>query len=939
MCCASGFLVKKSAQLPTIIVKLNNLRCTALIDSGCSRTIVSSKIVKKFESVSESVVMMDGTETKCCKIGEVNFSIQDVEFSVNCFVLDILPGYDVLIGMDIISYLGGVYICKEGVNFLTDGMSSAVLKQDKVVCAVGGDVCRNLKIVDQDFSVDFDGESWNAKWKWKEGGLEPNLTNKVSNYRIPEDIKDKFDTEIEEWIANGWLKKYHGSVSGIIPLMAVNQVNKGKVRPVLDYRELNQYVSAHTADSDVCGEKLRNWRKMGSNLSIVDLRKAYLQINIDESFWKYQVVKFKGQYYTLTRLGFGLNVAPKIMSAVLKKVLSLEPKISSATDSYIDDIIVNNDIVSGEEVVIFLRKYGLDAKPPEKIENARVLGLRLVKKDDELIWKRDNDYILEEEKEDSSESPTKRKIFSICGKLIGHFPVAGWLRPACSFLKRLTNETNWDECIDGHTFSILKDILSRIKEKDPVTGSWEVNRSDRGTVWVDASNLAIGVVVVIDGKLVEDASWIRQRDDNIHINISELEAVIKGINLALKWNLNKLDLMTDSASVNGWLKSLINRDQPIRVKGIGEALVRRRMQIIIETIISYDLDITITLVKSQDNKADQLTRVPKKWMKQDYCCSADTKLKEGNVIRDSHEEHHLGVNRTLYIAKSQNPNATIDKKQVENVISNCERCKSVDPAPVRWDHGTLDVPHVWKRLACDVTHYRKQLYLSVIDCGPSRFAIWKKISTESAAPYEIEEIFRERGPPAEFLTDNGKIFRSEKMKRVCSKWQVELMFRCANRPSGNGIVERNHRTVKRMAARSKSNILDMVYWYNVSPKDNVEDSSVPMNGVYVYERTFPNLKQDRGKVATKNSAFYVGQRVYVKPKNARCTDEWPIRKVSNVRNDLTVEIDHIPRHVADIRPVGENDSTEDHEDHESEVDQRRPERTRYKPMRYINEAD
>ena len=35
------------------------------------------------------------------------------------------------------------------------------------------------------------------------------------------------------------------------------QPNKGKIRPVLDFRELNQYVSSHTAESEVCSSKLR----------------------------------------------------------------------------------------------------------------------------------------------------------------------------------------------------------------------------------------------------------------------------------------------------------------------------------------------------------------------------------------------------------------------------------------------------------------------------------------------------------------------------------------------------------------------------------------------------------------------------------------------------------------------------------------------------------
>ena len=44
-------------------------------------------------------------------------------------------------------------------------------------------------------------------------------------------------------------------MAGIIPLLAVVQPTKNKVRPVMDYRELNDFVECHTGDDmvAVCG--------------------------------------------------------------------------------------------------------------------------------------------------------------------------------------------------------------------------------------------------------------------------------------------------------------------------------------------------------------------------------------------------------------------------------------------------------------------------------------------------------------------------------------------------------------------------------------------------------------------------------------------------------------------------------------------------------------
>jgi hypothetical protein len=241
-------------------------------------------------------------------------------------------------------------------------------------------------------------------------------------------MNSAFDAEVEEWIRCGWLRPYAGDYDGVIPLLAVMQVNKGgKVRPVMDYREVNQYVSSHTGESVVIGDKLRRWRKMGTNLKILDARKAYLKL--------------------LTRLEFGLSVAPKIMTAIANAVLATSEDLKAGTDSYIDDIIVNEDVVQCSRVQHVLEKYGLDAKPPEALIGSRILGLRIIEegKRGRPMWSRDN--VLEEPQFELS----KREVFSYCGKLVAHYPIAGWLRPACSFIKRSANNQNWDEGVNETT--------------------------------------------------------------------------------------------------------------------------------------------------------------------------------------------------------------------------------------------------------------------------------------------------------------------------------------------------------------------------------------------------------------------------------------------------------------------------------------------------------
>ena len=56
---------------------------------------------------------------------------------------------------------------------------------------------------------------------------------------------------------------------------------------------------------------------------------------------------------------------------------------------------------------------------------------------------------------------------------------------------------------------------------------------------------------------------------------------------------------------------------------------------------------------------------------------------------------------------------------------------------------------------------------------------------------------------------------------------------------------------------------------------------------------------------TPSVLFSVGMKVLVKPNSTRCTSEWEEGTMTHVRNGLVVEVDGIPRHIADVRRLGD----------------------------------
>jgi hypothetical protein len=265
-------------------------------------------------------------------------------------------------------------------------------------------------------------------------------------------------------------------------------------------------------------------------------------------------------------------------------------------------------------------------------------------------------------------------------------------------------------------------------------------------------------------------------------------------------------------------------------------------------------------------------------------------------LREQHDSHHLGVDRTLHLALERF-GSSVSKKDVEEVVKECHVCRRVDPAPVRWETGHVDVDEDWYRLATDITHYKGVPYLTVIDCGPSRLAIWRRLTNESssAVSKQLDHIFCERGAPVEMLSDNGPCYRS--LNSLLEKWGINQIYSCAYRASGNGLIERNHRTIKRMLARSGGTVNDMLYWYNNSPH---ADGVVPFRKLFSYEPQKP-VATEGAKRDTSLNPYKVGDQVYVKPANVRCTSVWKVGNITALVSNTAVKVDNMTRHVGDIR--------------------------------------
>ena len=177
--------------------------------------------------------------------------------------------------------------------------------------------------------------------------------------------------------------------------------------------------------------------------------------------------------------------------------------------------------------------------------------------------------------------------------------MSGWLCVAVAFVKWRANAvtTGWDdETQDPMLRRMLDEIVMRSSQTDPRRGDWCANGQEV-TVWVDASSLATGVAIEYDGAIIEDASWLRPVHADKHINLAELDAVLRGINLALHWKASVIHLRTGLACVHRWISDTLSGKARVRTKVASEMLIRWRLSTLQELAAEYRLTIDVALIK------------------------------------------------------------------------------------------------------------------------------------------------------------------------------------------------------------------------------------------------------------------------------------------------------------------------------------------------------
>jgi len=144
-----------------------------------------------------------------------------------------------------------------------------------------------------------------------------------------------------------------------------------------------------------------------------------------------------------------------------------------------------------------------------------------------------------------------------------------------------------------------------------------------------------------------------------------------------------------------------------------------------------------------------------------------------------------------------------------------------------------------------------------------------------------------------------------------------LILSSAYRSKGNGVAERSHKTITRMAARTGKSVEMCIFWYNVT---HGHRRCSPYESLFGVKPRIPGVRATRTEVTrvpspshqdmpdrrVESNPFEIGDEVYLKPVNAKCDQLWTgPHRVTAVKSNVTVEIgeDGITRHISYLRKV------------------------------------
>ena len=670
--------------------------------------------------------------------------------------------------------------------------------------------------------------------------------------KCPIHLRDDLKKELDRMENMGVIKPVSEATDWVSSLVIAKKPD-GRLRVCLDPRDLNKAIK-RPHHRNITTEEITHQLAGATVFSKLDARSGYWAIQLDEQSSKLTTFNSPFGRYSFCRLPFGIKLAQDLFQRKMDEILAgLEGVINIA-----DDICV----------------FGKNAA--EHTERLRDLMKRAEEKG--LVFNPDKCAIglshvsfFGHVYSASGISPDPAKVDAIqnlerpknVAELQSFLGMCTYLSPFIPGFSELTHHlrqmlkenavVEWtpQACKD---FKTLKDVIS----SDAVLAYYDPSKPV--TLEVDASGVALGAVLLQDGRPVAFASKALSDTETRYANIErEMLAVVFGCEKFRTYLFGRsFEVISDHKPLEMILQKSISR-APARLqrmllrienytftlryrKGntmhISDALSRLPTERQSPTV-PLQLDVCIGLVQFSPSRLDELREETQRdetlhqlskvitngwparrcethpavrpfWSIRDALVIDDGVIIKGTAvvipsrlqpwyIERLHEGHQGRVKMEL---RARDAVYWPDlKKDVEARVAACLPCQTSRPAAnasiIEAEHQHPVPSGPWTDLSTDLFYSNGKNYIIIVDHFSKFPFVYEMTSTTSTEVVKVmAQLFSEQGSPSTVYSDNGPQYSSREFKIFSEKFGFRHITSSPHHPQSNGIAERHVKTVK-----------------------------------------------------------------------------------------------------------------------------------------------
>ncbi|GJR22328.1 putative reverse transcriptase domain-containing protein, partial [Tanacetum coccineum] len=348
-------VVENPQQNPNVVTGtflLNDHYASVLFDSGAERSFVSIEFTPFIDIAPAALNTSYEVELADGKIVSTNTVLRGCTLALfsHVFKIDLLPtrlgSFDVIVGMDWLSYHRAVIVCYEKIvriplpnGEILEIQGERPEKDPKSLSCIKADEkrlddIRTVRDFPEVFPDDLTGLPPVREIEFRIDLIPGALPVVKSPYRLAPSEMQELSNQLKELQEKGFIRPSHSPWGA--PVLFVKKKD-GALRMCIDYRELNKLTIKNRYPLPRIDD-LFDQLQGACCFSKIDLRSGYHQLRVREEDIPKTAFRTRYGHFEFTVMPFGLTNAPAVFMDLMNRVC--KPYLDKFVITFIDDILI-----------------------------------------------------------------------------------------------------------------------------------------------------------------------------------------------------------------------------------------------------------------------------------------------------------------------------------------------------------------------------------------------------------------------------------------------------------------------------------------------------------------------------------------------------------------------------------------------------------------------